>query len=398
MTDDGTVYVADTGVDRIRRITPDGRIATAAGGGSPASGIGDGARAVDASLDRPTDVAFDQAGTLLIADADHGRVRSVTPTGLIDTLAGTGGSGSSGDDGPATSAQIGQPTAVAAGRDGSVYVADRIHHTVRRIAPDGTIVRHAGTGTSGGEGDGGAPQQAQLSFPQALAVAPDASLLIGDAGNGRVRRAALGLPGFTDADFSLPSEDGTVVYQFNRTGRHLRTVDALTGTTRYSFGYDSAGRLTSITEKTGAAAGDVLVTTITRDSAGKATGIVAPGAGSAARPQDDPRDQRRRLARLGDQPGRRADRPRLRRRRAADHVHRPAGPHRRTSPTRPPPACSPPTRTGPARRPPTPARGPRPARGSRAPPRPAASRATRPPSRRTAARGRRSPSRPAPRR
>ena len=282
VTDDGMVYVADTGADRIRRITPDGRIATAAGGGTPATGIGDGARAVDASLDRPTDVAIDPAGTLLIADADHGRVRSVTPTGLIDTLAGTGGAGSSGDDGPATSAQIGQPTAVAAGRDGSVYVADRIHHTVRRIAPDGTITRHAGTGTSGGEGDGGAPQQAQLSFPQALAVSPDASLLIGDAGNGRVRRAALGLPGFTDADFSLPSEDGTVVYQFDRNGRHLRTVDALTGTTRYRFGYDSAGRLTTITEKTGPAATDALVTTITRDSAGKATGIVAPGAGSSA--------------------------------------------------------------------------------------------------------------------
>ena len=274
LTDDGTLYVAESDRDRVRRITPDGRIATAAGGGSPASGVGDGGKAVDASLDRPTDVAVDDAGTLYIADADHGRVRKVDSTGDISTLAGTGSAGSSGDDGPATSAAIGVPTAVAVGREGSVYVADRIHHVVRRIAQDGTIVRYAGNGRSGDSGDGGAPLSAQLSFPQALAVAPDQSLLIGDAGNGRVRRAAVGLPGFTDADFSLPSQDGTELYQFNRNGRHIRTVDALTGTTRYSFGYDAAGRLISITD------GDGNLTAITRDATtGEATGIVAAGAG-----------------------------------------------------------------------------------------------------------------------
>jgi RHS repeat-associated protein len=274
LTDDGTLYVAESGRNRIRRITPDGRIATAAGGGTPASGVGDGGKAVDATLDRPTDVAIDSGGALYIADADHGRVRKVDATGDITTLAGTGSPGSSGDDGPATSAAIGVPTAVAVGREGSVYVADRIHHVVRRIAQDGTIVRYAGNGSSGDQGDGGAPLSAQLSFPQALAIAPDESLLIGDAGNGRVRRASVGLPGFADADFALPSQDGTEVYQFDRNGRHIRTVDALTGSPRYTFGYDGQGRLASITDRDG------LVTTITRDASGNATGIVAPGAGA----------------------------------------------------------------------------------------------------------------------
>lgn len=283
LTDDGTLYVAESGADRVRRITPDGRIATAAGGGSPASGVGDGDRAVDATLDRPTDVAVDSAGTLYVADADHGRVRAITPTGTISTLAGTGSAAYSGDGGPAAGADLGVPTAVAAGRDGSIYVADRIHHVVRRIAANGTIVRYAGTRKSGGDGDGGAPLQAQLSFPQALAIAPDASLLIADAGNSRVRRASVGLPGFTDADFSLPSQDGTEVFLFNRDGRHLRTLDALTGRPRYVFGYDAASRLTSITECTDASAAPTAcagnVTTIARDAGGAATGIVAPGSG-----------------------------------------------------------------------------------------------------------------------
>ena len=94
---------------------------------------------------------------------------------------------------------------------------------------------------------------------------------IADTGNARVRRAAPGLPGFLDADFSLPSEDGTAVFMFDRDGRHLRTVDALTGALRFRFDYDAAGRLSKLTD------GDGNVTTIERDGEGVATAIVAPG-------------------------------------------------------------------------------------------------------------------------
>ena len=110
------------------------------------------------------------------------------------------------------------------------------------------ITAFAGTGRSGGQGDDGPPLQAQLSFPEDVTVAPDSSVQIADAGNGRIRRAAPGLPGFTDADFALPSEDGTEVFQFDRDGRHLRTVEALTGKVRWSFGYDGEGRLTSVSD------------------------------------------------------------------------------------------------------------------------------------------------------
>ena len=272
---DGTLYVADAGHERVRRVTPDGRITTAAGGGS--GGLGDGGRAVAARLDLPLDVALDDLGTLYIADAGQRRVRAVPADGTIATVAGNGGAGSSGDGGAATAAAIGQPHGVGVGADGSVYIADRAHHRVRRVDRDGTISSFAGSGDNGEafdfdeNGDGGAPLGARLSFPQDVAVAPDGAVYIADGGQGRVRRAAVALPGFTDAEFALPSEDGSEVYLFDSVGRHLRTVDALTGSTLLSFAYDNVGRLVSITDTDGN------VTRIERAADGSATAIVAPG-------------------------------------------------------------------------------------------------------------------------
>ena len=219
------------GRDRVRRITPDGRIATAAGGGTPGDRLGDGgprrrrrARPPDRRRGRR------RTGALYIADALHHRVREVAPTGTIETLAGNGGAGSSGDGGPATDAADRRAARRRRRRDGTVYVADRIHHAVRRVNAgrhDLALRRHGRERRRG--------RRRRAAAGAALVPAgrspsrPTASLLIADAGNGRVRRAAVGLPGFTDADFSLPSEDGAEVYQFDRDGRHLRTVDALTG-------------------------------------------------------------------------------------------------------------------------------------------------------------------------
>ena len=320
---DGTLFVAEASRDRVRRITPDGRISTAAGGGS--GGLGDGGPATEATLDLPTDVAIDEQGTLFVADALNHRVRRIDATGAITTIAGDGGAASDGDGGPATDASIGQPYGLDVGDDGSVYVSDRINHVVRRIDRDGPhhrLRRH---------------RRARRRRRRRRAAAGPPLLPGGRHGRARRRRPHRrhrqrahpprrpGLPGFTDADFSLPSEDGTEVYMFDRDGRHLRTVEALTGAVKWTFGYDGAGRLVTVTD--GSATPNV--TTIERDGSGRATAIVAPGGIRTG--LFDP--ARRRLARL-DHRARHAGRhARLLRRRPAEDPDRPARPRRRPSPT-----------------------------------------------------------------
>src|SRR5581483_5785744 len=90
------------------------------------------------------------------------------------------------------------------------------------------------------------------------------------AGNMRIRRVGLPFPGFSEAKLQVPSEDGRELYEFDGSGRHLRTLDALTGAVRYQFGYDSAGRLISVTD------GSNNITTIERGSSGAPTAVVGP--------------------------------------------------------------------------------------------------------------------------
>jgi RHS repeat-associated protein len=269
---DGTIYVADSGHQRIRRIDPDGFIVTALGGGSPADGVGDGGRPGAAALQLPVNVALAPDGTLYVADPVAHRVRSVTSDGTVATAAGTGGPGATGDGGAATSAEVGQPYGVDVSPQGVLFIADRAHHVIRRVDRAGTIARYAGTGRSGRAGSGGAPGQAELSFPDAVAAGPDGAVYIADAGNHLVRRASSSLPGFIDAGFSIPSPDGRDVFVFDPAGRHLRTLDGVTGAVRYTFAYDAkSGGLASITD------GDGNVTQIRRAVDGTPTAIVAPG-------------------------------------------------------------------------------------------------------------------------
>src|SRR5262249_43955400 len=123
--------------------------------------------------------------------------------------------------------------------------------------------------TIGYGGDGGPAVAAQIRQSTDVKVAPDGSIWIADLNSNRVRRVSPPLPGFTNTDIALPSGDGGQLYQFDAPGRHLRTLNTLTGATRYHFSYDSSGRLTSVTD------GDGNVTTIQRDpTTGNPTGIL----------------------------------------------------------------------------------------------------------------------------
>ena len=186
---DGSALVADFGNHRIRRISPSGQITTVAGTGT-AGFSGDGGPATSAQLSWPIDVEPTADGGFLIADLGNKRVRRVSPAGVITTVAGTGQGGSQGDGGPATSARLGSPTGVAVTADGGFLVADANADRVRRVSPGGTITRVAGNGTAGGAGDGGPAVAAQLNVPVGVAALPDGGFLVAEYEGHRVRRVS----------------------------------------------------------------------------------------------------------------------------------------------------------------------------------------------------------------
>jgi RHS repeat-associated protein len=184
---DGSVYIADMGNHRIRRVSPSGIITTVAGSGPTCSNVdtcvgqfgGDGGPATSALLNMPRDVAVAADGSLVIADTSNFRIRRVDPSGTITTLAGTGVRGSTGDGGLATLAQIGFLSGIALAPDGSVYFSESTAvGRIRRIDPRGIITTIAGGGTPppGSNGDGGAATAARLSASNGLTLGPDGSV------------------------------------------------------------------------------------------------------------------------------------------------------------------------------------------------------------------------------
>jgi sugar lactone lactonase YvrE len=182
--DDGTLYVADTGNHRIRAISTAGTITTFAGTGTPGFS-GDNGPATSASLHTPTALAIDSTGALLLCDTGNHRLRRIA-AGIVPTIAGNGVQGFSGDNGPATAAQLDSPEGVAAASAG-IYVADSHNHRIRLISATGAISTIAGNGTPGFSGDGGPAIAAQLDLPLGLAVTPAGTLLLSDSGNQRLR-------------------------------------------------------------------------------------------------------------------------------------------------------------------------------------------------------------------
>jgi len=142
----GNVFVADTYNNRIRKITPDGIISTVVGTGAWGSG-GDGGPAPAAQLGAPRGLTIDRAGNLVIADVGNNRIRMVTPDGVINTVAGNGTAGFSGDGGPATSAQLNYPVAVSVDGAGNLFIADRHNNRIRMVNAAGIIITLTGGGS-----------------------------------------------------------------------------------------------------------------------------------------------------------------------------------------------------------------------------------------------------------
>lgn len=186
---DGSLYIADTENHRIRRVSPGGLISTIAGTGAPGFS-GDGGPATGAQLTSPGSVALGADGSLFVADTGNQRIRRITPGGVISTVAGTAAAGYGGDGGPAAGAQLAYPAGVATGPDGSLYIADTGNHRVRRVNPFGMITTVAGSGVPGFSGDRDAATAARLFGPRQVALGPDGALYIADTDNHRVRMVA----------------------------------------------------------------------------------------------------------------------------------------------------------------------------------------------------------------
>jgi uncharacterized protein (TIGR03437 family) len=182
----GNLYISDTNNQRIRKISSTGVITTLAGNGTPGYS-GDGGPATAAQLNHPYGIAADLAGNVYVADYDNNCVRRIGLDGTITTIAGTGVKGNSPEDGTATHAALMAPRNVAVDGAGNLFISEYEGHRVRRVSPDGWISKVAGTGVAGDNGDGLATN-AQLAFPAGLALDRMGDLYVADSGNQCVRK------------------------------------------------------------------------------------------------------------------------------------------------------------------------------------------------------------------
>ncbi len=311
----------------IRSIDKFGIVRTLAGKGQTPGNSGDDGPAIQALLRSPAGAIVTRDGSIYFADSGNNVLRRIGPTGTITRIAGTGTAGYSGDGGPALEAQFNSPAFCTEALDGSIYVADRDNHIIRKIQANGIISTIAGIpGSPGFSGDGGPATEAQLDSPQDMTIDRSGNLYLIDQANNRIRKvsasgiinSAIGggsttvsshpLTGsavrlknpiniiwnpvddsilFTEQNgfmvrkfenawnfrpgiSSIASRDGSQIFQFDEKGRHVSTSSALTHEPLFSFEYDQLSRLNSVRDSYGA------TWTINRDSQGAPSQLVDP--------------------------------------------------------------------------------------------------------------------------
>jgi len=221
----GNILIADTGNCRIRRVVK-GVIQTVAGNGV-CGYSGDGIPATSSQLSFPRGVAVDAAGNMYIADTNNARVRKVDLNGNISTIAGDGNQNFSGDGGPATAAEVYDPWSIAVDGAGNVFFVDRSNQRVREIGADGNINTVAGNGVQAYAGDGGPATSASLYVPIGVALDLAGNVYIAESQSCTVRKVNLQgiiqtVAGVSDGTFGFSGDGGPA------TQAHLNDPEGLT--------------------------------------------------------------------------------------------------------------------------------------------------------------------------
>ncbi len=184
----GNVYFSDSYNFCIRKISTAGIISTIAGVPGLAGFSGDGGPATAARVKFIWGMNFDAAGNLYLCDGPNDRVRMVNTSGIINTIAGNGTSGFAGDNGAATAASLNKPLGVFVAHDGRIYIADCDNNRVRQISTSGIITTIAGNGIAGYNGEGIPATTAQMHHPIGVVVDANDNVYFSDVRNARVRK------------------------------------------------------------------------------------------------------------------------------------------------------------------------------------------------------------------
>jgi len=262
----GVVYVADSNNHQIRKITPDGEVTSLAGDTTvpyPNSGTADGTGAV-ARFAIPGGVAVATDGTVYVADTSNNRIRKITPQGVVSTLAG---SVRGADNGTGDVATFDEPRDVAVATDGTVYVADKLNHQIRKLTTVGvvtTVTTLAGTNIEPGGGfANGAGDLALFSYPEGVAIGPDGNIYVSDGENSKIRKITpegdvstlyddLGVEDMYPEGIEVAA-DGTAYVADSSNNRvskittgGVMTVLAGGGLTGWAYGYAETGPVTVV--------------------------------------------------------------------------------------------------------------------------------------------------------
>jgi len=234
---EGTIYVSDTGNNRIRKITPAGVVTTLAGSG--VSGFADGP-GTDARFDLPRGITVDSMGTIYVSDEGNNRIRKITPAGVVTTLAGSGVAGFA--DGTGDTAKFDNARGIAVNSEGSIYVSDTGNNRIREITPTGVVTTFAGSGVAGfADGTG---TDAQFNYPAGIAINSEGTIYVSDTKGQRIRRitpagvvttlAGSGVAGFADgtgtaAQFNVPHgltvDPSGALYVAELTNNRIRKIE-----------------------------------------------------------------------------------------------------------------------------------------------------------------------------